>query len=490
MAADLIAPDSTPSAADHADPVDTPINWGVIWVLLIAAFVVILNETVLGVAIAHLMTDFSIDARTAQWLTTGFMLTLAVVIPVTGFLMDRLTTRQVFLTAMGLFMAGTLLAALAPSFAVLLGARVIQASGTAVMMPLLMTTILNLVPVHRRGQTMGLVSIVMSMAPAMGPTISGFVLQFASWRWLFWLVLPIAVAATTYGALRLRNVSELRKTPLDALSVVLSALGFGGLVYTLSLVGATGKQTNLLVAGGVAVAALLVFVWRQLSLQKSDAALLDLRTFTHRNFSAALGVMMLAFLALMGVALIWPIYLQDVRLLSPSVTGMAMLPGGLAMGLLGPVVGRLFDRYGPRPLVLPAAVVLGATVLMMSRVTPSTPLWLLITLHAVMSLALSFMFTPSFTTALNALPPRLYSHGSAGLGTLQQVAGAAGAALLVTLFEATANRRMAAGVAEVPAQLDGLRLAFTVAAALTLGVLALASLMTRQENSAPHHGGH
>lgn len=353
MAADLIAPDSTPHTADH--PAEAPINWGVIGVLLVAAFVVILNETVLGVAIAHLMTDFSIDARTAQWLTTGFMLTLSVVIPITGFLMDRLTTRQVFLTAMGLFMAGTLAAALAPSFAVLLGARVIQASGTAVMMPLLMTTILNLVPMHRRGQTMGLVSIVMSMAPAMGPTISGFVLQFASWRWLFWLVLPIAMVATAYGALKLRNVSELRKTPLDAPSVVLSALGFGGLVYTLSLVGAPGKETNLLVALGIALVALLAFIWRQLVLQKSDIALLDLRTFLHRNYSVSLGVMMIAFLSLMGVALIWPIYLQDVRHLSPSVTGLAMLPGGLAMGLLGPLVGRLFDgtglvRWSFRPL--------------------------------------------------------------------------------------------------------------------------------------------
>ena len=338
------------------------------------------------------------------------------------------------------------------------------------MMPLLMTTILNLVPMHRRGQTMGLVSIVMSMAPAMGPTISGFVLQFASWRWLFWLVLPIAAVATTYGALKLRNVSELRKTPLDALSVVLSALGFGGLVYTLSLVGATGKGTNLLVALGVSLAALLAFVARQLVLQRSDIALLDLRTFTHRNYSAALGVMMLAFLALMGVALIWPIYLQDVRHLSPSVTGLAMLPGGLAMGLLGPLVGRLFDRYGPRPLVIPAAVVLGVTVLAMSRVSESTPLAVLIVLHAVMSLALSFMFTPSFTTALNALPPRLYSHGSAGLGTLQQVAGAAGAALLVTVFEVTA-------------QLAGLRLAFGIASTLTIGVLVLATLMRRQEGA-------
>ncbi|CAI9407359.1 MDR family MFS transporter [Aestuariimicrobium sp. T2.26MG-19.2B] len=487
MAAEPILTDHP---APSATPGEAPIDWGVIWVLLAAAFVVILNETVLGVAIAHLMTDFSIDARTAQWLTTGFMLTLSVVIPVTGFVMDRLTTRQVFLTAMTLFMTGTVLAALAPNFSVLLGARVVQASGTAVMMPLLMTTILNLVPMHRRGQTMGLVSIVMSMAPAMGPTISGFVLQVASWRWLFWLVLPIAMAATAYGAVKLRNVSELRRTPLDALSVVLSALGFGGLVYTLSLVGAPAKSMNLMVAGVVALLALLAFVWRQLVLQKSDIALLDLRTFAHRNYSAALGVMMLAFLALMGVALIWPIYLQDVRQLSPSVTGLAMLPGGLAMGLLGPLVGRLFDRYGPRPLVVPAALVLGMMVLAMSRVTPNTTLWMLIGMHAVMSLALSFMFTPSFTTALNALPPRLYSHGSAGLGTLQQVAGAAGAALLVTLFESTANRHIAAGVPELTAQLDGLRIAFTLAAALTVPVLVLAFLMRRQQSEGQQSEGH
>ncbi|WP_203567359.1 MDR family MFS transporter [Aestuariimicrobium ganziense] len=459
---------------------DAPIKWSVIGLLLVAAFTVILNETTLGVAIPHLMHDLDISARTAQWLSTGFLLTMSVVIPTTGFIMDRLTTRQVFLTAMGLFIAGTVICALAPGFEVLLGGRVVQASGTAVMMPLLMTTILNLVPMHKRGQTMGLVSICISMAPAMGPTVSGVILQVGSWRTIFWVMLPIAIIATALGFRWLTNVGQTRPTPIDPASIILSVLGFGGLVYALSLVGQPGQTLALAVCGVLAVVALALFVARQLWLQKHGQPLLDLRIFLEHNFRVSLGVMMLSFLVLMGVALIWPIYLQDVRGVDEVTTGMMLLPGGLAMGLLGPVVGRLFDRLGARPLVVPATVVMAVCILTMSRVDETTPLWMLVTMHAVLSLSLSFMFTPCFTAALNATAPRLYAHGSAGLGTLQQVAGAAGAALLITVMEATQRSQVAAGMAAPQALMNGVSHAFLLGAALSLGSLVLGLLIRRQ----------
>jgi DHA2 family lincomycin resistance protein-like MFS transporter len=206
----------------------------VIGTLLVATFVVILNETIMSVALPTLMIDLSIDANTAQWLSTAFMLTMAVVIPTTGFLLQRLTTRTVYVLGLGLFCIGTAIAALAPGFWVLLLARVIQACGTATMLPLLMTTVLNLVPVERRGVVMGNIGMVIAVAPALGPTVSGLILHYFSWRFMFVAVLPIALATLAYGAARLVNVSEPGEQRLDVLSVILTVPAFGGLVFGLS----------------------------------------------------------------------------------------------------------------------------------------------------------------------------------------------------------------------------------------------------------------
>ena len=275
------------SASDSAlsDSETAARNRLVIALLLVSAFVVILNETVMSVAIPHLMEDLSITAAAAQWLTSAFMLTMAVVIPITGYLLQRLNTRPVFILAMSLFSTGTLISATAPGFEVLLVGRVVQACGTAVMMPLLMTTVMNLVPPQSRGKTMGNISIVMSVAPAIGPTISGFILDHLDWRWMFYLVLPIALAALALGYAKIKNVTTPSRAPLDVLSVVLSAFGFGGLVYGLSNLGGEASHGGAsifpswlpLAVGAVGIA---LFITRQLALQKRDAALLDLRKRT------------------------------------------------------------------------------------------------------------------------------------------------------------------------------------------------------------------
>ncbi|GAB3705643.1 MDR family MFS transporter [Mariniluteicoccus flavus] len=471
-------PETAAASSQTVDPT-TPvkIRWDVIGLLLGAAFVVILNETTMAVALPALMSDLHVDAKMAQWLTTGFMLTMAVVIPVSGFIMDRLTTRQVFLTAMGLFSVGTLMAGFAPSFWPLLLARVVQASGTAIMMPLLMTTILVLVPIDRRGQVMGLVSVAMSMAPAMGPTLSGAILQFASWRMIFLVVLPIALVMWGLGFARMTNVGETKPTPVDPVSIVLSALGFGGLVYALSRIGEGGGHGGpaiLIGAFAVSAIALALFVWRQVVLQRDDRPLLDLRTFRHRSFTLGIAIMMIAFMSLMGVVLLWPIYLQQVRGLSTMVTGLLLLPGGLSMGLLGPLIGRLFDRFGARPLVVPATIVLALSVASFTRVGPTTPIWILLAQHIILSLALSFIFTPVFTSSLNALPPHQYGHGSALLGTLQQVAGAAGAAMLITVMAEGAKGAATRGLPAMAAELEGLHLAFGLGALMASAAIVIA----------------
>jgi len=470
-----VAPVGDTSMHEHSDveALHGARNNRVIWLLLASAFVVILNETIMGVAIPHLVTDLGITLQAAQWLTTAFMLTMAVVIPVTGFLLQRFTTRTMFIAAMGLFSSGTLIAALAPGFEVLLLARVVQASGTAIMMPLLMTTIMTLVLPSDRGRIMGRVSTVISVAPAIGPTISGLILSFLTWRFMFWLVLPIALVMLVIGIRRVENVSEPRVIPIDVFSVVLSAFGFGGIVYGLSLVGGVVSGTSssaapMWIALAVGVLGVATFIWRQLALQRHDRALLDLRTFQSKNFAISVGLMTIMMAALFGTIILLPIYLQNVLHLAPIFTGLLLLPGGLTMGLFGPTVGRLYDRFGPKPLLVPGAIGVSAVLWSLTLVTDQTSPWLLLVAHIVLSVALAFMFTPLFTSALGSVEPRLYSHGSAIVGTVQQVAGAAGTALFVTILAAQTATVAATGASVEVATASGIRAAFLVGAILSL----------------------
>ncbi|MDT7802549.1 MAG: transporter, family, lincomycin resistance protein [Actinomycetota bacterium] len=449
-----------------------------IGVLVLSAFVMILNETILSVALRDLTVDLNVPTTTVQWLTSGFLLTMAVVIPTTGFLLERFTPRQVFVVSLTAFSLGTLISALAPGFGVLLAGRVVQACGTAVMLPLLMTTVMRLVPPQRRGATMGTITIVIAVAPAIGPTIGGAVLSSLGWRWMFWIVLPLSLAALVIGLLRLRLDSETRRVPLDVPSVLLSAIGFGGLLYGLSSTGEAGGAEPPVPAWlpiVVGVVALVVFTWRQLRLQRRDRALLDLRPFTHRPFVVALVLTALLFVCLIGAAaILLPLYLQTVLHTSTFVSGLAVLPGGLVLGLLGRPVGALFDRVGARPLVIPGAAAMALSLWLFTLLGPTSPLIAVIGIHVLLMAGLGLMMTPLMTESLGVLPEHLYSHGSAILSTLQQVAGAMGTALFVSVAtlgtaDATAGSPDAAG----------LRTAFMVAGCIGLLAFGLTWLIRR-----------
>lgn len=447
-----------------------------IWLLLGSAFTVILNETIMGVALPKLMAGLHITAAAGQWLTTAFLLTMSVVIPITGMLIQRLTTRTLFITAMTLFTVGTLVCATAPGFAILLVGRVVQASGTAIMMPLLMTAITTLVPEHHRGQLMGRVAIVMSVAPALGPTVSGLILQWLEWRWLFIFMLPIAGTALLLGTLRMPNVGEQRIARIDLLSVLLSALGFGGLVYGLSAVGeraSGGTTVDPLLPVAVGAVALGFFVWRQLVLQKSDNALLDLRTLQVKPFALSVILFMFASIALFGSLILLPIYMQNVLGYATLESGLVLLPGGLLMGLLGPYVGRLVDQRGARFVLVPGMIVTALSLWSMGLFTDNTTIWQVLITHIGLSLGLSGVFTPLFSVSLGSLPSQLASHGSAIISTVQQVAGAAGTALFVTVMTLVASSVAGSHTAIDPHALAaGTRVAFLMGgAASTVGVV-------------------
>jgi len=447
--------------------------------LVAATFIVILNETIMINAIPELKAHFHVGNGAAQWLTTAFMLTMAVVIPVTGWFLQRVTTRQAFALAMVVFCAGTLLAAVTPSsmFWLLIVARVIQAAGTAVMMPLLMTTLMNVVPENDRGRVMGNVTLAMSVAPAMGPAVSGLILSSLSWRWMFLLVLPVAAAIGIVGLRKLMNVGEPTAGAIDFVSVPLAAFGFGSLVYGLSLIGRDDAPVSplLLVGGGLVVLAL--FVWRQLSLQRGGSPLLDLRTLTHRTYTLSLLLMVVAFMGFLGSMLLMPLYLQDVRGLSPLKTGLIMMPGGLAMGLLGPHVGKAFDRFGGRPLVIPGAFGMTIGLGLFTQIDLNTPYLLILGMHILLMVSLALIFTPVFTLGLGAVPQQLYSHASSLLGALQQVAGAMGAALSVAVLTFRNDSLVEDGASKLGGYVGGMQWAFGLSAILSVAVIALALVL-------------
>ncbi|GAA3038174.1 hypothetical protein GCM10017559_77740 [Streptosporangium longisporum] len=293
-------------------------------------------------------------------------------------------------------------------------------------------------------------------------------LSTLDWRWMFWLVLPLAAVALVLGTSLLRLPAETRRVPLDLLSMLLSAVGFSGVLYGLSTIGEAGGTGPALAWTSIAVGlgALALFTWRQTRLQRTDRALLDLRPFGNRDFTVSLAVSALIFMCFLGAsAILLPLYLQTVLRTSTFVSGLVLLPGGLVLGLLGRPVGALYDRVGARRLVIPGAAAIAGALWLFAALGAGSPLVVVVGIHMLLMAGLGLMITPLMTDSLGALPSRLYSHGSAILSTLQQVAGAFGTAVFVSL--AARGSLDPAGIPDA----GGLRLAF--AAAGCVGLLSL-----------------
>ncbi|MDI3329551.1 MAG: MDR family MFS transporter [Micrococcus sp.] len=456
----------------------------IIATLVITAFVMILNETILSVAFPTLMRDLGISEVTVQWLSTGFMLTLAIVIPTTGFLLNRLATRTVFITAILFFLVGTALAAFAPSFGVLMTARVIQAVGTAMILPLQMTSILALVPFQHRGTVMGLSSVVISVAPALGPTLSGIILQNLRWNHLFIVMLPIIILAFIAGLVFIKNFNNPRKLTLDVVSVVLAAIGFGGFVYGVANLSTVMDGTNVvapIVLFVLGLLALTAFVVRQTRLERSAGTpLLNLRAFTVPTFRKALLVVLVAMFSMLGTVVVLPLYMTTSLRLDTLTVGLVLLPGGLAQAVLAPLFGNLYDRFGPRPLAVPGMALMSLGFwLQFAFLDENATVGMVITFNVLFGIGMAAVMTPLMALALGSLPRDLYADGSAILNTLQQLAGAIGTALLVALLSLGAAAAASGGAAPDVAVAAGLDWPFAVGGALTILAVLLALSIKR-----------
>lgn len=471
-AEDTISPPAAP--AHQAPPaLSRKQLTGIIGALALGAFVMILNETVLTVALPSIMADYGVSAAAGQWLTTGFLLTMAVVIPLTGYLLQRYTLRGLFVFALCSFLVGTVLAIIGPSFSVLLAARVIQAVGTAIVMPLLMNTTLTLVPFQHRGMVMGLNSIVISVGPAIGPTVSGIIVNSLSWHWIFGLMTPLVVLILVLGIIFIKVPSATRRLPVDVLSVILSALAFGGLVYALSTIGGALENPTLpLVSGVIGVVALALFITRQVRLTRTDRELLNLRPFKNRTFTLSVIMIMIAMGTLLGTVVILPIFLQNGSGLSTMTIGMMLLPGGLVQIAVGPIFGRVFDRHGPRPVLIPGALMLALGQWLFTTIHPGTELGLIVAFHTIFCIGLAMLMTGLLSAALSGVPQQLYGHGSAIFNTGQQLGGAIGTTIFVTVMSAVAAAETGAGSALVDGLFHGAHFAFIVGGILaTIAVL-------------------
>lgn len=475
-------PSATPAqfAAATTVPRDVKI---ILAVLVFMSFVMMLNETSLTVALPAIMADYLISAATAQWLLTGFMLTMAIVMPATGWVLDRFTTRSVFLFASITFLAGTVIAAIAPLFSVLLVARVLQAVGLAILMPLLMTVAMTLVPPARRGTVMGIIAVVMAAGPAIGPAIGGLVLGITSWHGIFWVMVPMLIIGTVLGLLTLTNVGKRRDTRFDLISLILSIFAFGGVVYGLSslgliIEGGTAGTAALIIAG-VGALGLALFIWRQLHQAKRDQAFLDLRPLKVRNFSLSIIVMICVFGVLLGVSSLLPLYLQGALLVTALVSGMVILPGGLLEAVLSPFVGRLYDRFGPRPLIIPGMATLVASLVWLATADDTSSVGEAIAIYIIFSIGVAMVLTPLLTTALGSLPLDLYGHGSAILNTVQQLAAAAATATMITVYSRGTAAAEAAGIDTPAATADGAQSAFIISVVVTGVALIMSFFITR-----------
>jgi EmrB/QacA subfamily drug resistance transporter len=312
------------------------------FIMILGAFIATLNQTLMCVATPELMVEFKISAATAQWLTTGYMLVNGVLIPITAYLMQRFTTRQLFQASMFIFLAGTIVSAIATGFPLLLTGRMNQAAGAGIIMPLLTNVILTIFPPNKRGAAMGMVGLAIIFAPAIGPTIAGYILENYKWETMFYGMIPFAVIVIVLGFIYLRNVSNPIKTKLDILSVALSTIGFGALLYGFSRTGSLGwSDMEVLSTMSVGIFALVLFSWKQM---KSQNPLLDLRALKYNMFSLTTIINIAVTMVMYAYMMLLPLYLQNIRGYTAIESGILLLPGVLIMGFLMPVTGKLFDR--------------------------------------------------------------------------------------------------------------------------------------------------
>lgn len=401
-------------------------------VLLSGAFITILNQTLLATALPPIMIDFQVTESTVQWLQSIFMLVNGIMIPVTAFLIAKFTTRKLFIFAMSIFSIGTLVAAISPHFSFLLIGRILQGAGAGIMMPLLQTIMFLIFPLEKRGRAMGIYGLVIGFAPAIGPSLSGYLVDHFPWRSVFYVVFPITIIIIVAAYRLLKNVTKITNPKIDYPSIILSTLGFGGLLYACSIAGSAGWTSfSVIISFIVGGITLTLFIMRQLRL---DDPILEFKVFQSRIFTLTTALGMIVFAAMIASTVILPLYMQIMLGYDAFHSGLMLLPGAIVMGVMNPVNGSLFDKYGGKWLLRIGLIIVTITTFFFSFLSIDTSIYYLSALNAVRMLGISMVMMPSTTLGLNQLPKELIPHGTAMNNTFRQIAGSVGTAILVTVM--------------------------------------------------------
>ncbi|EOO17559.1 MULTISPECIES: DHA2 family efflux MFS transporter permease subunit [Bacillus cereus group] len=413
-------------------PVENVNVKAVVAVLILGMFVSILNQTIINVALPPLMNEFNVSTSTAQWLITGFMLVNGILVPISAFLVSRFTYRKLFIAAMLFFTVGSIICATSGNFTMMMTGRVIQAVGAGILMPVGMNIFMTLFPPNKRGAAMGLLGVAMILAPAIGPTVTGWVIENYSWNLMFYGMFVIGLIITFLSFKFFTLAQPVSKTKLDVFGVISSSIGLGSLLYGFSEAGNNGwTSAEVVITLIIGVIGLAVFIWRELT---TDNKMLDLQVFKYPTFTFTLVINAIVTMALFGGMLLLPVYLQNIRGFTPMESGLLLLPGSLIMGIMGPVAGKLFDKYGIRPLAIVGLAITTFATYKFTTLSMDTPYSVIMTDYIIRSIGMSFIMMPIMTAGMNALPMKLISHGTATQNTSRQVAGSIGTAILITLM--------------------------------------------------------
>ena len=445
-------------------------------VLLAGAFVAVLNATLLTPALPTIMADMGIASTTVQWLTSGYALTEAVIIPLAAYLMGRFSTRKLFIGGMTLFAAGSLVSAVAPVFPLLLLGRVMQACATGFVMPMVFSVILLVIPRERRGSAMGIIGLVIGFAPTIGPSLSGVLVDTVGWRAIFVIVAIVATIIVACAAKMLKPYGEFRRSRFDLLSVVLSTCGLICLLYGLSSVSSStnlGLTVGLIVAG---IALVGFYAYRQLNLAEPMLRVDILKTVNYRTVVIVIALFQAA---LIGMETVMPLYIQGVLGQSATVSGLTLLPGALIGAFTGMLAGRLFDKFGVRVPVLIGAAVILCGVLGFIQFRADSPILLVSVMYAVLAIGIQFTMTPVNTWGVNSLPNEAIQHAQSTSNTINQVAASFGTALLVSV--AATVSVAASNLAGVERTFAGYHASFCTTALLAACAIALILVFVRDK---------
>ncbi|MEE0845395.1 MAG: MDR family MFS transporter [Eggerthellaceae bacterium] len=447
-------------------------------IMVFGTFVTVLNQTVITPAQPAIMAEMSIDASSVQWLTTGFTLVNAIMIPVTAYLTDKHSTKILYIVSMSIFAVGSLMAAIAPNFPVLLVGRLLQAAGAGILMPMVMTVLMLTFPPEHRGSAMGIFGIVIAFAPAVGPSVSGLVIDNFGWRVMFYAIVALIALVIIVSIFVLKHTNPINpNASLDKLSVVLSTVGFGALLYGFSTIGSVGINVMDAAITLVGLAVLIAFFRRQL---KMDQPMLNVRVLKNRRFLIGTAIGMIVQASLLAAGVLMPIYLQSYMGFSATVSGLVLMPGAILMGIMNPFAGRLFDKYGPRILAIIGLSILTISTIGFATLSSSTDVAWLTIIYTIRMFSLSLVNMPITTWAMNSLDNKVLNHGTSVNNTLRQVSGSLGTALLVSIDMAVSSS-LSGSMDAVQAGILGINAAFFAAVVLSALALALTILFVKNK---------